>query len=722
MIFILDNFDSFTFNLYQYFGELGEEVVALRRDQCTIDAIEELKPELIVISPGPCAPRDAQFTLTVIDYFKGKVPILGVCLGHQAIGEILGGEVIRAKAPVHGKVSEIHHDGQGVFFQLPNPLTVTRYHSLALRRESLPEELLITAETADGEIMGIRHRELPLEGVQFHPEAILTEKGHDLLGNAVKNARTWWQARIQSGHNSPWVIQELAIDFQPIELLEAFKESEYPFFLDSGRNYGGLGRYSFMGAFPFLQASACRDGVEVKRFDGEEGLNSKEDLSSLIGQEWLAYPEGESLKILDDLVERYRVPNPTEFPFVGGAVGFWTYDLKDELEKMPQSGINDLDLPLWRFSWYDGIVVYDHENRRYTLLACGMTESGECRRALAQARVERLVGVLEGFLEGRGGKGDHPGTAAAYQRQIGARIGTQQERSGTYQGHDESQDMEQPQERVHYTVSKEQYLLDLQRVIDYIYAGDIYQANLTQRFQFPYTKEPMALYKALHAHNPAPFAAFLPYEDFQILSSSPERFVQISAQGEIETRPIKGTRPRGKTPEEDEAYARELTESTKDRAELTMIIDLQRNDLGRICRYGSVRVTDLIRLEQYPTVWHLVSTIVGKLKPELKTSEILKAIFPGGSITGAPKIRAMEIIEELEPYKRGLYTGSIGYMGFDGAWDTNIVIRTILLKDGQAYFNGGGGIVADSVPEEEYQEALQKVKALLRVLSYPSIG
>lgn len=697
MIFILDNFDSFTFNLYQYFGELGEEVVALRRDQCTIAAIEELTPELIVISPGPCAPRDAQFTLTVIDYFKGKVPILGVCLGHQAIGEIFGGEVIRAKAPVHGKVSEIHHDGQGVFFQLPNPLTVTRYHSLALRRESLPEELLITAETADGEIMGIRHRELPLEGVQFHPEAILTEKGHDLLENAVKNARAWWQAQSQSGHNSPWVIQELDIDLQPVELLEAFKESEYPFFLDSGRNYAGLGRYSFMGAFPFLQASAYRDAVEVKRFAREEG-GSKEGTNSLIGQEWLAYPEGESLRILDDLVERYRVFNPTEFSFVGGAVGFWTYDLKDELEKMPQSGVNDLDLPLWRFSWYDGVLVYDHESRRYTLLACGMTESGECRRALAQARVERLVRVLEGFL-------------AEHHHQA------HQGYPGACQGRDGSKDTEQPQERIHYTVSKEQYLLDLQRVIDYIYAGDIYQANLTQRFQIPYVGEPMALYKALHAYNPAPFAAFLPYEDFQILSSSPERFVQISAQGEIETRPIKGTRPRGRTPEEDEAYARELTESTKDRAELTMIIDLQRNDLGRICRYGSVKVTDLIRLEQYPTVWHLVSTIVGRLKQELKTSEILKAIFPGGSITGAPKIRAMEIIEELEPYKRGLYTGSIGYIGFDGAWDTNIVIRTILLKDGQAYFNGGGGIVADSVPEEEYQEALQKVKALIRVLS-----
>jgi len=163
--------------------------------------------------------------------------------------------------------------------------------------------------------------------------------------------------------------------------------------------------------------------------------------------------------------------------------------------------------------------------------------------------------------------------------------------------------------------------------------------------------------------------------------------------------------------------AKELQESIKDRAELTMIIDLQRNDLGRICRYGTVRVTDLIRLEKYPTVWHLVSTIVGQLKPDLKVSDIIKAIFPGGSITGAPKIRAMEIIEELEPYKRGLYTGSIGYIGFDGAWDTNIVIRTVVLKDGQAYFNGGGGIVADSVPEAEYQESLQKIKALAKVIA-----
>lgn len=405
---------------------------------------------------------------------------------------------------------------------------------------------------------------------------------------------------------------------------------------------------------------------------------------------------------MDELVARYRVENPTSFPFVGGGVGFWTYDLKDEFEDMPQEAEDTLGLPLWRFAWYDGVLVYDHEQKNYTLLACGMNRYGECRKEVAQARVEKIEGLIEKYLENRKLResvlrDDSPSASKANQVESQTQAGSEVE--------------------IQYTVTREQYLKDLQKLIDYIYAGDIYQANLTQRFQIPTTKEPFELYQTLHAVNPAPFAAFLPYEDFQILSSSPERFVQITAQGEIETRPIKGTRPRGKTPEEDEAYAKELQESIKDRAELTMIIDLQRNDLGRICRYGSVQVTDLIRLEKYPTVWHLVSTINGSLRPGLRVSEILQAIFPGGSITGAPKIRAMEIIEELEPYKRGLYTGSIGYIGFDGAWDTNIVIRTILLKDGMAYFNGGGGIVADSVPEDEYEESLQKVKALIRVLS-----
>ena len=679
LIFILDNFDSFTFNLFQYFGELGENVIVRRRDECSIEEIERLKPELIVISPGPCAPRDAELALATIDYFKGKVPILGVCLGHQGIGQVFGAQVVRAKNPVHGKVSKIKHDGQGVFRNLPHPLSVTRYHSLSLSRESIPEDLLITAETEEGEIMGIRHRELPVEGVQFHPEAILTEKGHALLKNAVDNARDWWKA--QRLVHSPWIIKEFPLTLPPIKLLEAFKESPQPFFLDSGKGYGSLGRYSFMGAFPFLYASAYSEYVDLS-------------WPELFRDDRIPRETKTPLTVLDELLERFYADNPTSFPFVGGAVGFFSYDLKDELEKLPQNASKDLNLPLWRFAWYDGILIFDHELSRYHVLSCGMTETGECIPEVAEFRIRRIEKLIADFVD--------YDTASNFYRKSPETLSSLADNSN--------------HSPITNSVKKDQYLEDLQRVIDYIYSGDIYQANLTQRFEVTCTEDPITLYQALHERNPAPFAAYLPYEDFQILSSSPERFIRIHSEGLIETRPIKGTRPRGKNEDEDELLAKELSESIKDRAELTMIIDLERNDLGRICTYGSVRVTDLIRLESYPTVWHLVSTIVGMLKPKLNPSEILKAIFPGGSITGAPKIRAMEIIEELEPYKRGIYTGSLGYIGYDKSWDLNIVIRTLLLKDGRAYFHGGGGIVADSIPEAEYEESLQKVRALAGVL------
>ena len=684
LIFILDNFDSFTFNLFQYFGELGEEVIVRRRDECTIEDIENLKPELIVLSPGPCRPQDASLTLATIDYFKGKIPLFGVCLGHQAIGEVFGAEVIRAKAAVHGKISKIQHDGQGVFLNLPNSLTVTRYHSLALNRDTIPEELHVTAETADGEIMGIRHRIYPIEGVQFHPEAILTEEGHSMLRNAVDQAREWWKNQShkeQKLQNSSWIIKDLELTLPPIKLVEAFEGTLSPFFLDSGRGYGELGRYSFMGAFPFLQASAYPDYVELV-------------WPNLFQREKISCVTQTSLSVLDDLLARFHQKNPTSFPFAGGAVGFLSYDLKDELERLPQKALDDLKLPLWRFAWYDGILIFDHELSRYHVLACGMTETGECREEIANLRIKRLVELLQDFE--RNNPSESKETYSNANKSY----------SNTY-GENTT---------VHKSVTKENYLFHLQKVINYIYAGDIYQANLTQRFNLPYAGDALSLYQLLNSQNPAPFAAFLPYDDFQILSSSPERFIRIDPKRNIETCPIKGTRPRGKTEFEDNKLAEELINSVKDRAELTMIIDLERNDLGRICKYGSVRVTDLIRLEKYPTVWHLVSTIVGTLKSDLLASEILKAIFPGGSITGAPKIRAMEIIEELEPNKRGIYTGSIGYIGFDGTWDLNIVIRTLILKEGQAYFHAGGGIVADSIPESEYEETLQKVRALVRAL------
>lgn len=695
MIFLLDNHDSFTYNLYQYLGELGETVIVKRQDACTLEDIEKYDPDLIVISPGPCTPNETPFSLAVIKHFAGHIPILGVCLGHQAIGQFFGGTVIRAQRPIHGKTAHIRHRQEGIFEHLNNPLGVTRYHSLVLERTSLPKDLHITAETAEGEIMGIRHATLPIEGIQFHPEAILTEAGHQLLDNAIQQAKRWRQENTPS----PWFTRPLSLFYPPARLIQALKAMPSPFFLDSGNQYGELGRYSFLGASPFLEATAYANRLEL------HWPNRPEDQHQMIPL------HGDSpLNILDELSARFHVNN-APFPFAGGAVGFLSYDLKDEIESLQSLALDDLHIPLWRFAWYDGIIVYDHAEGKYWITACGMNEEGQCLSSLAHSRLDALERTLQTFVPEPQDALENPNSP---QPQADAT-------SVTSTASITSLNSAFPAATAQFTpirpsVSRDQYLTDLARVIDYIYAGDIYQANLTQRFSLPWDGDPWALYAQLHHQNPAPFAAFLPYDDFQILCSSPERFIQVFPDKTIETRPIKGTRPRGKTPEEDEAQAQELQDSLKDRAELTMIIDLERNDLGRICEFGTVRVPELIRLEKYPTVWHLVSTITGKGLPDLKPGDILKAVFPGGSITGAPKIRAMEIIEALEPHKRGIYTGSIGYMGFDGHWDFNIVIRTILLKDGKAFIHAGGGIVADSLPESEYHETLIKAKALFQVL------
>ncbi|MDP2675850.1 MAG: aminodeoxychorismate synthase component I [Dehalococcoidia bacterium] len=257
------------------------------------------------------------------------------------------------------------------------------------------------------------------------------------------------------------------------------------------------------------------------------------------------------------------------------------------------------------------------------------------------------------------------------------------------------------------------YKRSVQRVRDYIVAGDIYQVNLSQRFSLPLAGDPFDAYLRLRDRNPAPFAAYIAMPEARVLSASPERFLSFDpVTRRVQTRPIKGTRPRGRTPEEDEALAAALLASVKDRAENVMIVDLERNDLGRVAAVGSVRVTELAALETFPTVFHLTSTVEATLRDDRDLVDLLLAAFPGGSITGAPKIRAMEIIDELERAARGVYTGAIGYIGFDGRMDLNIAIRTIVVKDGVAYFQAGGGIVADSDPEMEYQETLHKAWAL----------
>jgi para-aminobenzoate synthetase component 1 len=427
---------------------------------------------------------------------------------------------------------------------------------------------------------------------------------------------------------------------------------------------GRLGRYSFLGSDPFLvlrsrgdEVSLIRDGAEEKR-------------------------KGNPFEIVGELLALYSLEGHPGIPFTGGAVGYFSYDLCHFIERLPATAVDDLGLPECYLAFYDAIVVFDHWEGRTYLLTNGFPELDERKR---KQRAEERLKEIRGLVP------DKP-PIVEESPQI-------------------SEDI-----RLKSNFSCEEYLKAVERAKEYILAGDIFQVNLSQRFEADLTIPPYELYRRLRRINPAPFASYLNFAGVSVVSASPERFLKL--QGDwVETRPIKGTRPRGKSAEEDRALAQELLSSIKDRAENVMIVDLERNDLGRVCRYGTVRVVELAILETYPTVFHLTSTVRGRLCPDKTRIDLLKATFPGGSITGAPKVRAMEIIDELEPTRRSVYTGSIGYLSFSGEMDLNIVIRTFLVKEGKAYFQVGGGIVYDSEPEAEYEETLDKAKALFQALN-----
>jgi para-aminobenzoate synthetase component 1 len=464
-------------------------------------------------------------------------------------------------------------------------------------------------------------------------------------------------------------IEEIPNPPSAAQAFELFKDRPFSFFLDSGMDPQRLGRYSFMGSDPFLVMRSRGNEIALLGHDGERVMF------------------GNPFDILGDLLARYRTDdNTSALPFVGGAVGYLSYDLGHFIERLPSTAVDDLQLPECYFGFYDAVAVFDHLEGRAHVAATGLPEQGPERQLKARDRAAELRGMV---------------SRAACVEDAGA------------QRPDEFPDRPVG---LRSNFSREGYIEAVQAVREHIMAGDIFQANLSQRFEADMPLPPYELYRRLRGINPAPFAAYLDFDGLAVVSASPERFLRIR-DDIVETRPIKGTRPRGKDPAADEAMARELVRSFKDQAEHVMIVDLERNDLGRVCRYGTVRVSELMALERYATVFHLTSTVEGRLRPDKGAVDLLKATFPGGSITGAPKVRAMEIIDGLEPTRRSIYTGSIGYLGFDGNLDLNIVIRTILVKEGKAYFQVGGGIVYDSEPEGEYAETLDKAKALVHALS-----
>jgi para-aminobenzoate synthetase component 1 len=455
-------------------------------------------------------------------------------------------------------------------------------------------------------------------------------------------------------------VRLLDLDAQPADLFAPLASRPGSIFLESAlRDRYGLGRWSFIMYDPLFTVSSREETVAFRignRMRWEK-LNPFESLRQSLA---LFAVEGD----------------PSWIPFRGGAAGYFSYELNRQIERLPARAMDDLGLPESCLGFYDTVLAFDHLMEQWFLCH---TDFG-LKRPDLEARL-REVKILVAK----------------------AKMGT--ENKAAFQV-----------SRLESNFDQEGYLATIARAKEYIVAGDIYQVNLSQRFHAEIEQgEAWDIYERLREKNTAPFAAFLQYGPYQILSSSPERFLLVRGD-RVETRPIKGTRPRGSNAREDAWFKAQLLASAKDRAELNMIVDLERNDLGRVSRCGSVAVTRHAQCESYTRVHHLVSTVEGHLRPDTDVADLLLATFPGGSITGAPKIRAMEIIDELEPHVRSVYTGAIGYIGFDGDLDLNIAIRTMILVGQRVYFGAGGGIVFDSDPALEYEETFDKARALIEAL------
>ncbi len=491
----------------------------------------------------------------------------------------------------------------------------------------------------------------------------------------------------------PPLFEELLSPPDPADAAERFRDLPALLLLDSGaaRDPDHLGRYSFLTADPVAQVRS--KGARTERRMG--------------GDPWGAVP-GDALAAMEALLEPWATdPVPGLPPFQGGAAGYVGYDWGSVLERLPRARYDDLAIPDIMLGLYDWVVAWDHRERRAWVVVAGRRPDEQADRR-AEERLRFVLERLEGEPRAPGmirrpdrlrPSGSPSGTACPSYPVLGVEHAEQIGLRSTF--------------------THRGYLSAVTRVKEYILAGDIFQANLSQRFEAPLREPPWTLYRRLRMINPAPFSAYLEFDDIAVASASPERFLRLDTDGQVETRPIKGTRPRGMGPMHDAMLGRALAESEKDRAENVMIVDLLRNDLSRVCAAGSVRVPELFALEHHPTVHHLVSTVVGRLAPLRGATDLLRAAFPGGSITGAPKVRAMEIIAELEPTQRAVYCGSIGYLSVTGALDTSIVIRTFLTLAGSVYFQAGGGIVADSDPEQEYRETLDKARALIEALAHP---
>lgn len=689
-ILLIDNYDSFTFNLFQLFADVaGVPPVVVRNDQFAWSDLAALDIDAIVISPGPGRPdipRDFGVCTDAVMKFDG--PILGVCLGHQGIGHLFGGKVDYADTVMHGRLSTIRHDGKDLFHGIPQNFEAVRYHSLIVT--ALGPDMEATAWTDDGIMMGARHLRRPIWGVQFHPESISTEHGATLARNfcdlAARAERPRRGTGAWPGRSEPDAEDRL---YAPPSAAATFPESLALFsrridrLVDAERCF--LGLFADRDSAFWLDSSL--DNPDVARFSlmGDASGPLAEHVSYDVQRKSVVRTTKEQTSIASESIfdalkrwsgeRKIAVPADIPVPFTCGWVGYLGYELKADCGAMPGPAYG---LPDAQFIFADRVIAFDHREDAVWLLCCD--DPAEAQRATAWLdETEQALRAVEAVNL----PPNHAASGLAFRPHVGW----------------------------------SDYATSIARCKDAIRRGETYEVCLTNEFVADRKIDPVATYRRLRRASPAPHAAFLRFGEMSVLSSSPERFMRIDAQGNVEAKPIKGTIRRGKTEAEDDALAEELRLSVKNRSENLMIVDLLRNDMGRACEIGSIHVPVLFGIESFSTVHQLVSTVRGRLRSDLSPVDAIRAAFPGGSMTGAPKIRTMEILDELEARPRGVYSGAIGYFSLSGAVDLSIVIRTAVACGGSVSISAGGAIVDLSDIAEEIDEVRLKCKGLLAALN-----
>jgi para-aminobenzoate synthetase len=690
---LIDNHDSFTYNLFQLLAEVnGAEPVVVRNDEASWEELAAERFEAVVLSPGPGRPeRAADFGLCAAAIARFEGPLLGVCLGHQGIGLACGGTVEPAPEPVHGRLSTVAHDGSPLFAGIPERFEAVRYHSLCLSRP-LPSELEEIAWSEDGVPMAVARRSRPQWGVQFHPESVATEHGRrllenfrDLAGVAVqpKGCQLGRGAFVGHSHTkAPRTLDSaprLALRWRRIDcgidpgavFAVLYGEGREAFWLDSSSPGAGA-RFSFMG-----------------------------DPSGPLGRV-VTYDVGSDTETIFDRLDRElaRLPRDADLPFEFqcGFAGYLGYELKADCGAEPAHSSPHPDAAL---IFADRMLAFDHEYG-HTYLLCLHGQGGEEPAVQWLSATEaRLFELAEQAPSGEPGEDSMEPRRCSSESSPGS---------------------------PHWTRPEQHHLADIAACQQMLYEGESYEICLTNSIETKTDTDPFEIYCRLRRLNPAPHAAYLRFGDLTVLSSSPERFLRVDREGEVEAKPIKGTAPRDGDPGGDALIAERLQADEKSRAENLMIADLLRNDLGRVCEVGSVEVPALMEVESYATVHQLVTTVHGRLRPGLGAVDAVRACFPAGSMTGAPKQRTMAIVDELEGGARGIYSGAIGWFGGagDGAaagatCDLAVTIRTIVVDRGRATIGSGGAIVVQSDPAAEWEEVLLKAAAPMRAID-PGTG